>query len=271
MQPLGIFDSGIGGLTVASAIRKALPKESLLYFGDTAHLPYGDKSPAAIKAYSTRIAEFLVARGAKAVIIACNTASAHAYQEVRSLVPEHIPVINVIEPVVNYVATLPENKTIGVIGTKATIASKAYIKGLHEINPTLIVHSLATPLLVPMIEEAYGDAEISDAIIGGYLKRRVLHGITTLILACTHYPLIEAEIGQWYERHKKQVAIVDSAWAVAEAVKSTLRDLTLESKNEALPEDHFFVSDLTLGFKRTAAKFFGDDVRLEAFKLWPEG
>lgn len=271
MQPLGIFDSGIGGLTVASAIRKALPMEPILYFGDTAHLPYGDKSPAAIKAYSTRIAEFLVARGAKAVIIACNTASAHAYNEVRALVPEHIPVINVIEPVVAHVATMENNSVVGVIGTKATIASKAYTKGLHDANPSLIVHSLATPLLVPMIEEAYGDSEISDVIIGGYLKRRVLQKISTLILACTHYPLIEEEIAAWYAKKKKQVAIVDSAWAVAQTVSRTLHELGITTESESAPEDHFFVSDLTPGFKRTAAKFFGEDLRLEAFKLWPEG
>src|SRR5690606_9790977 len=154
-QPIGIFDSGIGGLTVASAIRRVLPNEQIIYFGDTAHMPYGDKSPEAIKYYSLKIGKFLKEKGCKVIVIACNTASSLGFQDLKDFLGDKLPIFNVIDPVVAYTAAHKEYDRIGVIATKATIRSQVYAKKLEEIIPNIKVHSLATPLLAPMIEEGF--------------------------------------------------------------------------------------------------------------------
>src|SRR5688572_28103728 len=152
-QPIGVFDSGIGGLTVAHAIRNHLPNESMIYFGDTAHLPYGEKSEAAIQAYSVKIADVLLKKRCKVIVIACNSASSAAYELLREYVGKNVRIINVIDPMVQLVAESFAGKQVGLIGTKRTVQSGVYVRKINELNKNIKVHSLATPLLAPMIEE----------------------------------------------------------------------------------------------------------------------
>src|SRR5688572_3597282 len=168
-QPIGIFDSGIGGLTVAHAIKKVLPGEHMIYFGDTAHLPYGDKSEAAIQAYSVRIANVLLQKGCKVIVIACNSASSAAYELLKEYVRKDTHIINVIDPMVALVGREFQGKNIGLIGTKRTVQSGVYLKKIQELNKGITLHSLATPLLAPMIEEGFFNNQISHEIIAQYL------------------------------------------------------------------------------------------------------
>src|SRR5687767_10882644 len=176
-QPIGIFDSGIGGLTVAHAIKKLLPHEHLIYFGDTAHLPYGDKSEAAIQAYSIRIADILLQKGCKVLVIACNSASSAAYELLQEYVNRNTHIINVIDPMVHYVANHFQGKNVGLIGTKRTVQSGVYSRKIHEANQGITLKSLATPLLAPMIEEGFFNNQISHEIIAQYLADQELQNI----------------------------------------------------------------------------------------------
>src|SRR5688572_2737820 len=181
-QPIGIFDSGIGGLTVAHAIKKLLPKENMIYFGDTAHLPYGDKSEAAIQAYSIRIANILLQKGCKVIVIACNSASSAAYELLKEYVRKDTHIINVIDPMVALVASQYQKSNIGLIGTKRTVQSDVYTRKINESGKGISLHSLATPLLAPMIEEGFFNNQISHEIIAQYLSDPALQQIDGLIL-----------------------------------------------------------------------------------------
>jgi len=263
-NPIGIFDSGIGGLTVASAIHNILPNESLLYFGDTAHFPYGDKSVDAIKYYSIRIADFLLDNNAKCIVIACNTASSIAFEAVKKHVKNKVPVISVIEPVVQVVCENNALQKIGVIATKGTIKVDAYAKKIKAISPHKEVASLATPLLAPMIEEGFFNNNISKTIINSYLSKPKLKKIDALILACTHYPLIRKEIEAYYNNN---VQILDSADIAAQAVKLALTTNKLLSNNKN-SSNHFYVSDYTKSFESSTKIFFKGKIQLEKFGLW---
>jgi glutamate racemase len=263
-RPIGIFDSGIGGLTVANAIQQVLPNESLVYFGDTAHLPYGDKSPDSIKYYSIRIAQFLLQQNCKMIVIACNTASALAYETVKDFVGGKVPVINVIDPVVEHVTSSKSVRKVGVIGTKGTIRSDIYAKKIHAKSKRLEVASLATPLLAPMIEEGFFDNRISRTVIASYLDSRKLSKIDALILACTHYPLIKKEVDEYY---KSSIDIVDSAGVVAEHVKEVLKK-TKSVAPKRKPVHRFFVSDFTRSFEESTKYFFKNRIHLEKKDLW---
>jgi glutamate racemase len=166
LGPIGIFDSGIGGLTVASAIHKILPREPLVYFGDTAHFPYGEKSADALRYYAIRISQFLLRHDCKMIVIACNTASSVAYKTVVDFVGDGIPVVNVIDPVVKEIVSNRQIKKVGIIATKATVKSDMYAKKIHALNKKVEVSSLATPLLAPMIEEGFFDNKISRRSLG---------------------------------------------------------------------------------------------------------
>lgn len=263
-RPIGIFDSGIGGLTVANAIQNVLPNESLVYFGDTAHLPYGDKSPDSIKYYAIRISQFLLKENCKMIVIACNTASAMAYETVKDFVGNAVPVVNVIDPVVDYVTGNKKHHKIGVIGTKGTIKSDIYAKKIHAKGKKLEVASLATPLLAPMIEEGFFDNKISRTVIASYLDSRKLAKIDSLILACTHYPLIKKEVEEYY---KKGIDIVDSAGVVADSVKDILKkEKQLAPKRK--PIHHFYVSDFTKSFEESTKYFFKNKIHLEKKDIW---
>lgn len=263
-RPLGIFDSGIGGLTVANAIRERMPGESIIYFGDTAHLPYGDKSPESIRKWSLVIADYLLSFNCKALIIACNSISAVAYDAVRKHVGERALVINVIDPVVEKVCQSGTSKHIGVIGTKATIRADVYASKLHKKSKKLIVSSQATPLLAPMIEEGFFNNRISKTIINDYLSRPKLKKIDSLILGCTHYPLIRNEIEQYY---KGRVEILDAAGIVADYVKVRLQEEHLHSKSKS-GKHRFFISDYTASFEQSTKLFFKGKLRLEHKNLW---
>lgn len=261
--PIGIFDSGIGGLTVANAIRKILPNEQLIYFGDTAHMPYGDKSPEAVKFYSLKIAKFLLDKKCKMIVIACNTASAHAFHELVHFLGDQVPIINVIDPVVDLMAK-GNDKKIGVIGTKSTIRSDIYARKFKAANPNITVSSLATPLLAPMIEEGFFNNNISKTVINSYLSSSKLNKINSLILACTHYPLIKDEISSFY---KGGVNIINTAEIVAQHVQDRLKDLKLLNEGPA-KKHQFFVSDYTPSFEKSTRLFFGEKINLRLEAIW---
>jgi glutamate racemase len=263
-QPIGIFDSGIGGLTVANAIAKALPKEQLVYFGDTAHLPYGDKSPDSIKYYSIRIAQFLMQQNCKMIVVACNTASALAYETVKDFVGGKIPVIDVVEPVVEEIVKDKSHKHIGVIATKGTIKSDIYARKIRERNRKVTVSSQATPLLASMIEEGFFNNKISRTIIFDYLSRPKLKKIDTLILACTHYPLIRREVEEFY---RGKIDIYDNAEVVARKVAGVLKELKLLSPKKA-GNHRFYVSDYTKSFEESSRFFFPSKIKLAEASIW---
>lgn len=263
-QPIGIFDSGIGGLTVAHAIRQLLPKENIVYFGDTAHLPYGDKSEAAIQAYSIKIADVLLRKGCKVIVIACNSASSAAYELLREYVRKDAHIINVIDPMVEAVVRDFANRKIGLIGTKRTVQSGIYGRKISEANAGIDLRTLATPLLAPMIEEGFFNNQISHEIIAQYLSDPELNGIEALILACTHYPLIREEILRFYNGN---MTVLDSSVVVAEALKQYLASTDLLNKN-GTGERHFFVSDYTEAFEAATRIFFDETVKLEKHPLW---
>lgn len=264
-RPIGVFDSGIGGLTVAGAISRLMPSESLIYFGDTAHMPYGDKSPESIQHYSVEIARFLFQKGCKAIVIACNTASALGYQAVVENFGDKIPVINVIEPVAQYVSINFPKQKVGVIGTKGTINSRIYPRTIHKYNKTVQVASLATPLLAPMVEEGFYNNNISQTIINSYLCKKNLADIEAIILGCTHYPLIKYEIKRFYG---KTIDIIDSAEVVAAYLSLQLNQSGLLAETSKQAHHQFFVSDYTVAFERSTRIFFKQTVHLEEERLW---
>lgn len=261
-RPIGVFDSGIGGLTVASAISKVLPNESLLYFGDTVHMPYGDKTEDSIRRYSLRITQFLLDQGAKAIVIACNSASAAATEAVLKIAGEKVPVINVIDPTVSHLKSLNPNQTVGVIGTKATIRSQVYPKRIHRLVPDAKVQAIATPLLAPIVEEGLAGTSVSNEALKIYLNRQELQGVSSLILACTHYPLLHEEVEDFY---RGQVEIIDSAHLTALALKEELAEKGLIENWP--PQHQFFVSELTEAFEENAKRFFGKKLDLKELQV----
>ncbi|AQX08291.1 glutamate racemase [Elizabethkingia ursingii] len=258
-QPIGVFDSGVGGLTVAKEIKRLLPNEDLIYFGDTKHLPYGEKSKEAIVEYSTKITNFLLEQNCKAIVIACNTATANALKEVLELVASRVPVIDVINPVAEKVA-YEIHTNVGVIATKATVNSGLYRKSIRKHNKFIKVDELATPLLVPAIEEGFKNHPITHAIIYNYLSNSKLKNIETLILGCTHYPLLLDEIKQYYGN---RVRVIDSPNIVANQLKIILDKYHLLNEQNHTPSYHFYLSDITKNFEKISRKFFGNKISLE--------
>lgn len=263
-QPIGIFDSGIGGLTVAYAVRQALPNEQIVYFGDTAHLPYGDKSTAAIQAYSVKICDVLLKQNCKVILIACNSASAAAYELVKAYVGSKALVVNVIDPVIEHLAENHNSTRVGLIGTRRTISSNIYKKRVDEKNLDIDLESLATPLLAPMIEDGFFNNNISRALINEYLSSEKLKGIKSLILGCTHYPLIKREIEDFYDG---KVNVIDSSEIVARALKKVLETKSLLN-TESKSIDKFFISDFTKSFVESTRIFYRQEVQLEFYPIW---
>jgi glutamate racemase len=262
--PIGIFDSGIGGLTVARAVKNLLPNEKIIYFGDTAHLPYGDKSTASIQAYSIKIADVLLKANCKFILIACNSASTAAYELVKAYVASKAGVFNVIDPVVDYLRENHVGKKVGLIGTKQTVSSGVYHQKVDALGENIEFVSLATPLLAPMIEEGFHKNEVSYAIIKSYLDHPDLKALQALILGCTHYPLIKNHIKKFYPEGTE---VIDSSEIVAKATKSflELNNLLFQGKAE---KDRFLVSDYTVSFEHATKLFFGKEVTLEKYPLW---
>ena len=249
---------------MAQAIINVLPNERLIYFGDTAHLPYGDKSTAAIQAYAVKICDLLIRQHCKLILIACNSASAAAYELVKEYVGSKAKVLNVIDPTVYHIGRIYPRKTVGLIGTKQTVNSNVYRKKVDELDLGINLKSHATPLLAAMIEEGFFNDSISESVIHTYLSDPDLQGIEALILGCTHYPLIKKQIENFY---KGEVDVLDASQIVAQHVKAYLEAHELAS--EQLTGDHtFYVSDFTRSFEESTRIFFKRQVHLEHYPLW---
>ena len=218
MLPIGIFDSGVGGLTVARAVRRAFPGAPVLYFGDTARVPYGGKSPETVRHYAHEIGGYLTREGVSCLVVACNTASALALDSLALAFPG-TPVLGVVGPGAQAAVSATRNSHIGVIGTRATVASGAYDRAIHALNPLAKITSTPCPLFVPLVEEMWLEGAITGSIIARYLDPLLAEGIDTLVLGCTHYPFLEKSIAEYCG---ESVVIVDSATATATALKKIL-------------------------------------------------
>lgn len=247
---IGVFDSGVGGLTVLSAIHRRLPGESTVYLGDTARVPYGSKSPEVVIRYSRNNARFLLGQDLKLLVVACNTATAHALPTLQAELP--IPVIGVVEPGARTAAALASNRRIGVIGTAGTIASGAYQRALAAHVPEARVVARPCPLFVPLAEEGWTEGDVPRAVAERYLGD-LRGGLDVLVLGCTHYPLLKAEIGRVLG---PSVALVDSAEATAAAVAEAIES-GLVPRATTPPVRHTFVTDVPARFPEIAARFLG--------------
>ncbi|MDX2080493.1 MAG: glutamate racemase [Terrimicrobiaceae bacterium] len=248
-DPIGVFDSGIGGLTVAAAIRDLLPAESIFYIGDTARVPYGGKSRRTVERYSIEIGGLLLAEQAKIIVVACNTASALAVPRMQEIFK--VPVQGVVGPGAEAAVRATKNRRVGVIGTRATISSGAYEHAITAIDPGIEVFSAACPLLVPLIEEGMFDDAITDQVLTRYLAPLLEHGIDTLVLGCTHYPLLRNAIGR---TAGAGVTLVDSAHNCALAVRDLLVAQDLSAPVARLGRLDVALTDSTEGFLRTAER-----------------
>ena len=251
--PIGIFDSGLGGLTVARAIYQCLPGESTIYFGDTARVPYGPKSPETVRRYSREILHWLLDQGVKAVVIACNTSTAHALDVLQTESP--VPVIGVIEPGAAAAAAVEGDAPIGVIGTAGTIASGAYARAIHRIRPEARVEQRACPLFVPLVEEGWFDHPAAELVAREYLSPMSAAGIGTLVLGCTHYPLLKPLLQRVLGRG---VRLIDSGEETASAVARALRTDGLSAPAGAPATHRFVVSDDEPRFRQVGSRFIGD-------------
>lgn len=256
-RPIGVFDSGVGGLTVAKEIKRLLPHENIIYFGDTKHLPYGEKSKEAITKFTTDITKFLVQHDCKAIVVACNSATSNSIEAIREAAG-NVLVIDVISPVAKKVAFELHQK-IGVIATKATVNSHAYKNTIRKYNRHIKVVELPTPLLVPIIEEGFRNTMVSKCAIEEYLSNKKLENIDSIILGCTHYPLIEKEIQQAFQG---KVKVVNSPLIVVNQLIHEMQKLELLGNNEH-PTYHFYLSDYTENFGKLAKHFFGKSITLE--------
>lgn len=227
-RPIGVFDSGIGGLTVVKALRELLPNEDIFYLGDTARLPYGNKSAETVERYSLELADMLIRENAKLIVVACNTVSSVSIPKLRTNVS--VPVIGVIEPGAQAAIAMTRNRHVGVIGTRATIHSGAYENALRALNVHVRVSSQACPLLVPLIEEGLLDDKLTDQAIARYLDPIIADGIDTLVLGCTHYPLLAGAISRAIGDNVK---LVDSAQNCAVAVRNLLDRQSLRALSSA--------------------------------------
>ena len=255
LDPIGVFDSGIGGLTVAAALKKHLPSETIFYIGDTARVPYGGKSRKTVERYGIEIGGLLLAEQAKMIVVACNTASALAVPRMKELFK--VPVQGVIVPGAAAALRATRNRRIGVIGTRATIASGAYEHAIHSLDPESKVFSEPCPLLVPLIEEGLFDDPITDQIIHRYLAPLLAEDIDTLVLGCTHYPLAREAIAR---AAGNAVSLVDSAENCALAVKALLGREVLAAPADHLGKLEVALTDSTEGFLRTAERALDLDI-----------
>jgi glutamate racemase len=249
LQPIGVFDSGTGGLTVVRALRDLLPHEDIFYIGDTARLPYGGKSRQTIERYSIEISGLLLAEGAKMIVVACNTASSLAVPRLHELLK--VPVVGVIAPGARAAVKETRIGKVGVIGTKSTIQSEAYERTIRALNPDIRVTSQACPLLVPIVEEAWLDEDITREILHRYLDPLIATGIDTLVLGCTHYPLLAGLIE---EVAGPEVRLVDSARNCAVAVKQTLAERGLENTKRMRGRLDVALTDSSNSFLPTAER-----------------
>jgi glutamate racemase len=271
--PIGIFDSGVGGLTVYRALHERLPDEHFVYLGDTARVPYGTKSLSTVERYAIENARFLEAHGIKLLVVACNTASALALPSIRKAVK--VPVVGVIEPGARAAVEVAAGKSIGVIATEATVQSGAYAKAIGEIDPDLEVIEVACPLFVPLAEEGWAESDVARAVAGQYLDPVTKRNVGALVLGCTHYPilrnLISGVVGT-------DVPLIDSGAAAAGEVQALLEssqllatklDSTMRERQLCDDLDHFYVTDAAERFAKVAERFLGTAPSvLEAVEVW---
>lgn len=246
-RPVGVFDSGVGGLTVAREVMRQLPDENIVYFGDTARVPYGSKSKDNIIRYSRQIIRFLMTKDVKAIVIACNTATALALDVVQK--EFDIPIIGVIEPGARAAVSETRNKHIGVIGTEATIRSEMYTKVIQGMDPQMQVNGKPCPLFVPLVEEGFAKHHIAEEVIDYYLSDMKDSGIDTMILGCTHYPLLRSRIMKYFG---ESIHLVNPAYETAMDLKSNLEEQGLANDTESLTKYEFYVSDTAEKFKQFA-------------------
>ena len=257
--PIGVFDSGVGGLTVAREIMRNLPFERIVYFGDTARVPYGSKSRESIIRFSRQIIHFLQEEHVKAIVVACNTASAYALDEVQKDLD--IPIIGVVKPGAKVAAQATRNKRIGVIGTKGTIGSNIYADYIHEIDPEITVVGKACPLFVPLVEEGWLKDPVTVEVAQRYLQELQEQDVDTLVMGCTHYPLLRSVLR---ELLGEKVTLVNPAYETAQSLKQLLKEMNLDNpgiKEEEFPY-RFYVSDLADEFKAFANSILPYDVEM---------
>lgn len=261
MSAIGVFDSGVGGLTVAGAITRALPNERLAYLGDTARLPYGTKSPDVVKRYAERCAEFLLTQDIKLLVIACNTATAHALTHLQQTLT--IPVLGVIAPGARRALSVSKSKRIGVIGTAGAIASGAYRREIAALDPDAKVFDKACPLFVPLAEEGLVEHEATRLIARDYLQGLKDENIDALVLGCTHYPLLRKVIQQVVG---DSVTLCDSAEACTSDVIGILRERGELATQKRGPH-RFYLTDVQASFRSLGVRFFGADAEPERVDL----
>ena len=254
--PIGIFDSGIGGLTVYKVLKETFPYEKFIYLGDTARVPYGIKSHETIIQYSVQNGNFLLKKGVKMLVVACNTSSAHAISHLADEFP--VPVIGVIKSGVKMACKITKNKRIGVIGTPSTIDSKAYQRGIKEILPDANLFSKACPLFVPLVEEGWIHHKITREVAEIYLSDLKKKNIDTLILGCTHYPLLKDVIG---EIMGNDVKLVSSGESIREDLINLMELLDLKSEDKEIKEDLFYVTDSVDRFKSVGEIFLNGKIK----------
>lgn len=261
-QPIGVFDSGIGGLTVVAALRRLLPQENIVYIGDTARVPYGGKSRETIERYSMEISEMLLRERAKMIVVACNTASALAMPLLKKTL--QVPVTGVIQPGARAAVDATRNGRIGVIGTRGTIQSGAYERAIHALNSEMIVISEACPIFVPLIEEGWLEDAVTRDVIARYLEKLIAAGIDTLVLGCTHYPLLKNALAKFLGT---EITLVDSAENCALAVQSMLEKNSLTAiSSDAHGALEVALTDRTSNFLQIAEEALGlrvGEVRLQ--------
>jgi glutamate racemase len=255
---IGLFDSGVGGMTVARAIEEVLPHYPLLYFGDIARSPYGSKSPEALSDYCRRNTDFLLQQGARVILVACNSAAATSAHILRA--EYSVPILDVISPATAQAAAVTRNGRIGLIGTRATVQSQVYEQGLNRLRPNCQVISQACPLLVPLVEENWLDRRETKMILRRYLSPLQQQQIDTLILGCTHYPLLSSLIQR---RMGKKVRLIDSSVAAAQHLHSFLAQHPEFDAGDKTRRSRFFVSDATTPVQQLADRIFGRPIHLE--------
>lgn len=259
--PIGVFDSGVGGLTVLRALRSRFPQERFVYLGDTARVPYGNKSPETVSRYSLNIAGHLTNEGCRAIVIACNTASAYAHTSVRDTF--RIPVVDVIGPMADYVTKVGAKKVL-VLGTRGTIASRAYVEAIESRDATIQVTQQACPLFVPLAEEGWTDGDVPRQVANRYLTEAFAQGVPdTIILGCTHYPLLRDVIAECAAKlsGRADLRIVDSGVPTAEALVHALPDIEQSTESCAISAQiRYLVSDGPEAFRPLAERFLGEAI-----------
>ncbi len=260
---IGVFDSGVGGLTVMRALMARLPQENLIYFGDTARVPYGVKSAATIGTYAAEITQFLLEKNVKMLIVACNTIAAVASQTVKDLSP--VPVLDVLDAGARAAVAQTRSKHVGIIGTLTTINSGAYVSAIQRYDLDIRVVGQACPLFVPLVEEGWLDHPVTRLTADEYLQPLLVQGVDTLVMGCTHYPLLQPLL---QEVAGSEIALVDSAQTVAEQAALMLGEANLERRAKTPPHYQYYVTDVPLRFQAIGERFLGRNLTHVSLVRW---